>query len=84
MAVPSLSAPHFISIYTPMGILFPILRMTKESMLWSSFYLSFIWSLNCILSIPNLSEYQMCSNKMDIFVVINHMVNFIVSFLNAI
>ena len=43
------SAPHFVS--PPMGILFPLLRRTKVSILWSSFFLSFMWSVNCILGI---------------------------------
>jgi hypothetical protein len=36
-----------------MGILFPLLRRTKVSTLWSSFFLNFMWSVNCILGIPN-------------------------------
>jgi hypothetical protein len=34
-----------------MGILLPLLRRTEVSILWSSFFLSFIWSVNCILGI---------------------------------
>jgi hypothetical protein len=64
----SVSAPYFVSIFTPVNILFPILRRTKTSTLFSSF-LSFIWSVNCILGIPNfwaniylsVSAYQVCS-----------------------
>jgi hypothetical protein len=41
----------FISSYE---VLFPLLRRTKATLLWSSFFLSFIWSVNCILGIPNL------------------------------
>ena len=51
MVIPSGSAPHFV---TPsMGILFPILRRTEVSILWSSFFLSFMWFVNCILGIPS-------------------------------
>jgi hypothetical protein len=32
-----------------MCILFPLLRRTKVFILWSSFFLSFMWSVNCIL-----------------------------------
>jgi hypothetical protein len=41
-----------------MGILFPILRRSKVSTLWSSFFLSFMCFANCILDIlsfwPNI------------------------------
>jgi hypothetical protein len=36
-----------------MDILLPLLRRTKVSILWSSFFLSFIWSVNCILGTPS-------------------------------
>jgi hypothetical protein len=49
---PSVSAPHFVS--PPMGILFPLLRRTEVSILWSSFFLSFMWSVNCILGILSI------------------------------
>jgi hypothetical protein len=32
---------------------FPFLRSTKASTLWSSFFLGFIWSVNWILGILN-------------------------------
>jgi hypothetical protein len=35
------------------SILFPLLIRTWVSILWSSFFLSFIWSENCILGIPS-------------------------------
>jgi hypothetical protein len=41
----------FVSVSPPMGILFPLLRRTKVFTLWSSFFLSFMWSVNCILGI---------------------------------
>ena len=53
MALPSVSAPHFVSVSPPMSILFPLLRRTEVSTLWSSFFLSFMWSVNCILGIPS-------------------------------
>jgi hypothetical protein len=51
MAFPSVSAPNFASTSPPMVILIPLLRRTKVSTLWSSFYLSFMCSVNCILCI---------------------------------
>jgi hypothetical protein len=39
-----------------MGILFLLLRSTEASTRWSSFFLSFIWSMNCIVDI--LSTHQ--------------------------
>ena len=53
MAFPSVSAPHFISVFPPLSILFPLLRKTEVSTLWSSIFLSFMWSVNCILGIPS-------------------------------
>jgi hypothetical protein len=34
-----------------MGILFPLLRSPEVSIIWSFFFLRFIWSVNCILGI---------------------------------
>ena len=47
----------------------PLLRRTEAYTLWSSFFLSFMWSVNCILGIPSfwsnihlsVSEYHVCS-----------------------
>ena len=69
MAFPTVYAPHYVSIFHPMSILFPLLSRTETSTLWSSFFLSFIWSVNCILGIPrfginihlSVSIYQVCS-----------------------
>ena len=44
MAFPSVSAPHFVS--PPIAVLFPFLRRNEVSILWSSFFLSFMWSIN--------------------------------------
>jgi hypothetical protein len=66
-AFPLVSAPHFVSIFAPVNILFPFLRRTKVPTLWSSFFLSFMWSVNCIFVIPSfganlsVSAYHMCS-----------------------
>ena len=49
MVIPSVSAPHFVSVTPPMGVLFPILRRGIVSTLQSSFFLSFICLANCIL-----------------------------------
>jgi hypothetical protein len=51
------------------SILFHFLEKTKVPTLWSSFILSFIWSMNCILDIPSfwpnihlsVSAYYVCS-----------------------
>jgi hypothetical protein len=51
-----------------MGILFTLLRRNKVSTLWSSFFFSFMWSVNCILGIPSfwdnihlsVSAYYVC------------------------
>ena len=42
MAFPLVSAPHFVSVTPPMGILFPLLRRIEVSTLCSSFFLSFM------------------------------------------
>jgi hypothetical protein len=36
-----------------MSVLFPLLRNIESSIFWSSFFLSFIWSVNCILGIAS-------------------------------
>jgi hypothetical protein len=67
--IPSVSAPNFVSVTLSMGILFPILRWIKVSTLWSSFFLSFMCFINCILGILSLwanihlsvSVYHVCS-----------------------
>jgi hypothetical protein len=51
MALPSVSAPNFVSVTHSMGILFPILRRNEVSTLWSSFFLSLMCFANCILGI---------------------------------
>jgi hypothetical protein len=53
MTFPLVLAPHFVSIFPLVSILFPLLRSSEVSTLWSSFYLSFIWSVNCVLGILN-------------------------------
>ena len=45
MAFPSVSAPHFVSIFLPVSILFTLLRSTEAPTFWSSF-LGFICSVN--------------------------------------
>jgi hypothetical protein len=68
MAFPLVSVPHFVFVFPPMGILIPLLRRSEVSTLWSSFFLSFMWFVNCILGIPNflsnihlLNAYHVCS-----------------------
>ena len=48
MVIPSISAPHFVSVTPSMGVLFSLLRRIKVSTRWSSF-LSFMCFANCIL-----------------------------------
>jgi hypothetical protein len=51
------------------SILFPLLGRTKAITIWPSFFLSFMWSVNCIWGILSfwanihlsLSAYHMCS-----------------------
>lgn len=43
---------------TPLSILFPVLKRTEASAFWSSLFLSFKWSVNCILGILNFWPYQ--------------------------
>ena len=45
MALPSVSTPHFVYVAPPTGILFPLLRRTKVSILWSSFLSSLVYEL---------------------------------------
>ena len=68
VAFPSVSAPHFVSLFPPVSILFPLLKMTEASTLWS-FFFSFMWSVNCISGISSfwanihlsVSSYHVCS-----------------------
>jgi hypothetical protein len=53
MVIPSVSAPHLVSVTPPMGILFPNLRRSEVSTLWSFFFFSLMCFANCILSIPS-------------------------------
>jgi hypothetical protein len=69
MAILSVSASHFVSVTPSMDILFPLLRRTKVSTLWSSFFLSFICFVNYIFGILSfwanihlsVSSYHECS-----------------------
>jgi hypothetical protein len=54
MVILSVSDPHFVSVTPSMGILFPLLRRSEVSILWSSLFMSFMYFANCILSIPSL------------------------------
>jgi hypothetical protein len=47
------SRKYFAPLFPPVNILFPLLRRTKVSTLWSSFFLSFLLSENSILCILN-------------------------------
>jgi hypothetical protein len=63
------SLPHIVFVSPPVGVLFFLLRRTKASTLWSSFFLDFTWPVNCILGIMSfwatihlsLSTYHVCS-----------------------
>jgi hypothetical protein len=62
------SALHVVSVFPPMSNLIPPLRRTEASTLWSTYFLSFMWSVNCILGIPSIlanmhlsvSAYHVC------------------------
>jgi hypothetical protein len=57
MVLPSISALNFVSVIPSMGILFPILKRSEISTLWSSFFLSFMCFANSVLAIsfwPNI------------------------------
>jgi hypothetical protein len=51
------------------NILFPLLRRTEAFIFWSLFFLSFIWSVKCILGIQSccantnlpVNAYHVCS-----------------------
>jgi hypothetical protein len=53
----------------PLIILIPLLSRTEASTLWFSFLLSFMWSVSCIMGIPqslpnihlSVSTYHVCS-----------------------
>ena len=69
IVISSVSTPYFVSVTPSMGILFPFLSRIKVSTLWSSFFLSFMWCVNCILGILSfwanihltVSVYHVCS-----------------------
>ena len=54
MVNPSVSAPQVVSVTPFMGVLFPLLRRTEVSTLWSSYLLSFMRFVNCILGILSI------------------------------
>jgi hypothetical protein len=51
MVHPFVLAPNFVSVTLSMGVLFPSLRRGEVSILWASFFLSFICFASCILGI---------------------------------
>ena len=53
MAFPSVYAPHFVSLFDPVIILFPFLRRNEALTLWSSLFLSFMWPVNFILGMKS-------------------------------
>jgi hypothetical protein len=58
MVNPFVTAPNIVSVTPSMGVLFPILRRGKVSTLWSSFFLSYMRLVNCILYLgyPKLAQ----------------------------
>jgi hypothetical protein len=64
MAFPSVSVLHCGSIFPPMSIFLPLLR-TEASILWFSFFLSFIWSVNCILGIHHSCPQILLQSNSD-------------------
>jgi hypothetical protein len=69
VVIPSVSASHFVTVTPSMGILFSLVRRIEVSTLWSSFFLSLMCFINCILGIPSfwanihlsVSVYHVCS-----------------------
>ena len=69
MAFPSVSAPHLVPYMFYHECLFPLLRRIEVSKLLSSFFFSFMWSMNCIWDILSfwanihlsVSTYHVCS-----------------------
>jgi hypothetical protein len=53
MIFPSVSGPPIVSIFPPVSILFTLPRSTEASTSYSSFFLSFIRLVNCILGSPS-------------------------------
>jgi hypothetical protein len=51
MVLSSVLTTNIVSVTPPTGILFPILRRSEVSALWSSFFLSSTCFANCILGI---------------------------------
>jgi hypothetical protein len=60
---------HILSLHLLPWVFFPLLRRTELSTLRSSFFFSFMWSVNCIVGIPSfwanthlsVSTYHECS-----------------------
>jgi len=50
----SVPAPLFAHVFSPIHILFSLPRRNKSSRFWSSFFLSFISSMNCFWDIPRV------------------------------
>ena len=69
MVIPSVSIPHFVSVTPSVGVLFPLPRKIRLSILWSSLFLSFLWFVICILGFHSfwddnhlsVSAYHVCS-----------------------
>ena len=47
------SALYYVSLFASVSILFSFIRRTEEPTIWSSLLLSFMWSVNCFLGVPN-------------------------------
>jgi hypothetical protein len=60
MVHPFVSALHFVSVISSMGVLFPILRRGKVSTLWSLFFLSFLCFVSCTLVLSSFNLYRYC------------------------
>jgi len=52
MSFSLVSFPHFVSTFLPVSIFVPPSR-NEASTLWSPFFLSSTWSVDCILGIPS-------------------------------
>ena len=71
----------------PLIILFPLLSRTEAFTLWSSFLLSFMWSMSCIVSVPpslpnihlSVSTYEF-SRLRILFISVPHFKNRVIWF----
>jgi hypothetical protein len=73
---PPLFSPSLVHSLPPMIILSPLLNSTEASKLWSFFFLTFIWSVSCIMCIssffPNIHLSVNTNNVCSFVTVLPH------------